>query len=380
MNVNVGVLVPHSKTYPTMGKDYINGLKLGTKSANNTYSFIIEGIGLGADEKVIIDKAQKFAIQDDVHIITGLMGHIGLDDLQDYTKNMEIVLLYSDLGATIPKVNSKNPWAFCNSFELYKSAMLFGEYAPKWGYKNIAISSSYYDSGYGLIGALEKTLNKSGGEFSGHFITPLHPRENEFALMTEFVDELKPDAVFAIHSGIYATEHAEFLTENKVPEKVPFYSTSFGLDTNIISGNEGAFVGSKCISPWFVEEDNKANQEFIENYQKEYGKLPTPFAMLGYENGLVLNKAVDELESNNLNTHQLKDALSKVSIEGPRGNVFFNSDINRTSFSQHLWEIVKDKEAYKKEKNLETNLELKNSIFNESNEPNANWYNAYLCN
>jgi len=119
MSVNVGVLVPHSKTYPTMGKEYINGLKLGVRSSSNSYSFSVEGIGAGADSKVILDKAQKFAIQDDVHVITGLMGHIGIEELQNYVESMEVVLLYSDLGATLPQTDSSNPWSFCNSFELY---------------------------------------------------------------------------------------------------------------------------------------------------------------------------------------------------------------------------------------------------------------------
>ena len=184
MNIKVGVLIPHSKTYPTIGKDYMNGLKLGVRSSNVT--FVIEGIGMGADDKVIIDKAQKIIVQDDVDIITGLIGHVGLEELEEYAKNMEVPLLYSDLGATIPKRKKKNPWIFCNSFELYKSMMLLGEYAPKWGHQSIALSSCYYDSGYGLTQALEKTLYKSQGEFAGHFITPLHPRENEAQLMSDF--------------------------------------------------------------------------------------------------------------------------------------------------------------------------------------------------
>jgi len=380
MNINVGVLVPHSKTYPTMSKEYINGLKLGAKSSSISYSYTIEGIGAGADSKVILDKAQKFAIQDDVHVITGLMGHIGIEELQDYVKSMEIVLLYSDLGATLPKTNSNNSWSFCNSFELYKSAMLFGEYAPKWGCKNIAISSSYYDSGYGLINAIEKTLYKSGGEFSGHFITPLHPRENESALMSQFITEVKPDAVFAIHSGIYANEHAEFLAENKIQEKLPLYSSPFGLDTHIIRTNEDEFVGSKCISSWCIEEERKSNQDFIKLYQMEYGKLPTVFAMLGYENGLVLNTAVQALEDEDLYLHELKNKLSQVSIEGPRGGVNFLSQSNRTAFKHYLWEVIKDKSAYKKEKKLEIDLELEKPIFNESDEQVGGWQNAYLCN
>lgn len=378
MNIKIGTLIPHSKSYPAMGKDFVNGLKLGVKNANFDCSFIVEGIGLGADEKVIIDKAQKLTIQDDVSIITGLLGHIGIEELQEYVKNTEVMLLYSDLGATIPKSVKNNPWVFCNSLELYLSAMLFGKNAVKWGYKNIALSSSYYDSGYGFTAALEKTLYQSGGAFSGHFTTPLHPRENESEIMSDFIKEVKPDAIFAFHSGIFAKENAEYLIENKIIEKIPFYSTVFGVDNQLIKENISTFVGVKCISPWLLEEKRNSNEYFIESYRKEYGKPPSAFAMLGYENGLIINNALKKLETNNVNSHKLKNVLPDVKIEGPRGMISFDSEINRTSFPHYLWELKEG--VFIKREELESHLELTKMILNDPIKQIGGWHNAYLCN
>jgi len=381
MNAKIGVLIPHSKTYPTMGKDYINGLKLGAKDSSITYSFIVEGIGLGADQKVIIDKAQKLTNQDDVHVITGLLGHIGIDELEEYAKSLEVVLLYSDLGATIPKETKENSWVFCNSFELYKSASLFGLHAANWGHKNIAISTSYYDAGYGLASALGKTLYKSGGEFAGHFITPLHPRENEPELMKDFIQETKPDAIYAIHSGVYAKEHAEFLSKNNISKETPFYSTAFGIDANLISENEVLFENAKCISSWFLEEERDANKKFIKQYLNEYGKAPSAFTLLGYENGLILKEAIGQLKDDNLKSHQLKDVLTKIEVEGPRGNLSFNDKSNRTSFPHYLWKNVKHNGSYKKhkEETLDFSIKVTKSVLNETSNQTGGWNNAYLC-
>ena len=361
-----------------MGKDFVNGLKLGAKNTNTNCSFIIEGIGLGADEKIILDKAQKLTIQDDVNIITGLLGHVGLNQLQEYVKNMEVVLLYSDLGATIPKKTEQNPWVFCNSFELYMSAMLFGKHASKLKYKNIALSSSYYDSGYGLTSAIEKTLCETGGKFAGHFITPLHPREKESLLMSEFIHEVSPDAVFAFHSGIYAQEHSVYLKESKIMAKVPFFSTAFGADKQIIKGNESSFTGLKCISPWQLEEKRKANKEFIQKYKDQYDKIPSYFAMLGYENGLIIKNILEKNKHNSLTNHKVKEIIPNISIEGPRGNLFFSSKINRTSFPQYIWEL--EEGTYIKKEKLDSQLELTKSVLEEETVQNHGWDNAYLCN
>lgn len=380
MTINIGVLLPHSKTYPTMGKEYLNGLKLGLGSSKSNCAFSIEGIGVGGDEKDLIDKAQKMVMQDDVQVITGLLGHVGIEKLVEYVKSMEVVLLYSDLGATIPLLTQHNEWSFCNSFELYKSAMLFGKYAPIWGYNNIAISSCYYDSGYGMISALEKTLYEAGGSFSGHFITPLHPRENEKDLMSEFVEAIKPDALYTIHSGVFAKEHVSFLAKNKIEEKQPVFSCPFGVDLNLINENKQSLVGSKCISPWFIEEERQSNSVFIELYFETYGKLPTPFALLGYENGLALNAGMGILENENLDINHLKNTLLKINIEGPRGEIEFVPVLNRTSYKQYLWEITENKREYKKEKRNKIDLELEGTILTSLTKQNGGWTNAYLCN
>ena len=183
-----------------------------------------------------------------------------------------------------------------------------------------------------------------------------------------------------MHSGLFAKEHATCLEQNKVAQKIPFYSTAFGLDTQQIGENESSLVGSKCISPWFEEEESKSNQVFISKYQQEFGKKPTPFALLGYENGLILNEGLQNLQGENLNTSHLKNMLNQVSVTGPRGEIVFDTETKRTAFSHYLWEVVKEKNGYKKVKRQEVNLELTTPIFNESHEQVGGWDNAYLCN
>lgn len=380
--LKIGALIPHSKTYSTIGKDFLNGFRLAVEGAPEL-TLIVEGIGLGEDPGLIIDKAQKLVHQEDVLMITGLLGHRGITELCDFAESMQVPVLYSDLGATIPIELKSHSWAYCNSLDLFGSAMRLGENLNRWGHSDITVSTNYYDAGYGLCAALEKTLYASGGQFSGHFVTPHTPRENEAQLMREFMGAVNPSAVYAVYSGIYAKEHAEYLTENRVNESIPFYTTPFAFDDEVVAQNQTVFNGAKCISTWFPEEENSTNGNFVEDYTTKYGKTPSPFALLGYENGLLTKEALHSSGSDQPTTGEFNPALASTNCFGPRGLISIDPVSNRTAFPHYLWsleqvngQLVKRKGEKLSPKNEQTDL-----IINElRGNAVGGWFNAYLCN
>ena len=64
---NIGVLLPQSKAYPFIGKEFIKGLKLGLGDEYN-YKLSIESIAFGSDPKQLIYAAQKLTFQEDQRI------------------------------------------------------------------------------------------------------------------------------------------------------------------------------------------------------------------------------------------------------------------------------------------------------------------------
>ncbi|WP_044401932.1 ABC transporter substrate-binding protein [Lacinutrix sp. Hel_I_90] len=362
----IGVLLPQSKEYPTMGKEFMNGLKLTLPNAD--YSLVVEGIGFGNDPEHIINAIQKFVNQEDVHLTTGLMGHKGLDDILDFIEGIEEPFIYSDFGATCPLDLSKRENIYCNSLNLYDATRTLGKYFLDNGIFNIGTSTCYYESGYGFIEAMENALEKDkAGKFSGHFITPLHPRDNESELMSQFVSETKPDALFAFHNGIYAEEHATFLSENKINSQTPLYTLPFSVDDKILAKFPEIFNNTKCISSWFIDLETKENKKFIQEYQQKYNKTPSVFSVLGYENGLLI-----------YNYLKNKNAFSSESIIGPRGEL--NNAIhknNRTVVKQYLWNLNWVNNTYK----FDCLEELKQTIAIDylSKKEGNGWHNSYLC-
>lgn len=362
----IGVLIPQSNAYPLIGKEFIAGLRIGL--GEESYQLSIESIAFGADPKQIINATQKLIFQEENSLITGLMGHHGFVELTEFMSKNEEVLLAANLGATAP-VNLPQG-TFLNSLDLYNALQDLVLHFSKNNIAKIETSTCYYESGYGFIHALAKSIEQTDNvEFAGHFITPHSPRENEAQLMEQHITEDNPDAIVAFHNGIFAKEHATFLNESEIYKKYPIYALPFTCEDNLINDFKPVFQNVKSVSSWYPELENEANNNFILKYSNAKGKPPSFFSLLGYENGLIIANAIKNGET------PIKKAIEQTTIEGPRGEISFNPDSNCTRFNNHIWEITGDK------KTTIAKLEANNlNTVNQNLESEASgWFNAYLC-
>jgi branched-chain amino acid transport system substrate-binding protein len=364
MSIKIGVLLPHSKENPSIGKDFVNGLKLALYE--DEYRFIVAGIGLGNDQKLIVDTLQKFIHQEEVVITTGLLGHYAQNEITDFMENVGERMVYSDLGATRPNIRAKKG-VYCNSFDLFQSVNHLANYFVEHSLNQVAMITSYYDCGYGFVESMGEVFEQSGtANFAGHFITPLVPRENEAQLMKDFVNYTNPQAIFGIYNGIYAKENAAYLAQNKINKLFPYYTTQFAVGEAILKENSAVFEGTKVISSWFPDLDNIENITFKKLYFEKYQNPVSEFSLLGYENGLIIKEMLKENKTDNPPI-------------GPRGALRLHPETNRTSFPHFLSEIHIENDVIT-QKTLEVRGNEKSKIQIGAFEiEKSGWHNAYLC-
>ncbi|SNR17117.1 ABC transporter substrate-binding protein [Tenacibaculum jejuense] len=363
----IGVLLPSSKAYPKLSKEFIAGLTLNLPK---DFEIKVEGIGFGENKEVIKNAIQKLVYQENISILTGILGHKDLDDICEFVSNLDEVMIFSNLGASTPL--NLNKWSniYCNSFQLNKSTYLLGNLFTEEKFEKIGISTCYNDAGYAFHRILETAFKKEEKlEFAGHFITPLYPRKNEAELMLSFIKEAKPDAIFCSHNGVFAQEHADFLRQNKVTSKdIPMYMNPFSIDEKVLQKSPKIFDGVKCVSSWFPELNNKENKSFTKNYLNKFDNKPSIFSLLGFENSILIQDF-------------LKDSLnSDINLKGPRGLLKFNRDTSRTDFDHYLWNLNYENDNYKisLEKKLNQDKKSDNHFFAMLPKVSG-WSNAYLC-
>ncbi|WP_343707002.1 ABC transporter substrate-binding protein [Flavobacterium sp.] len=372
-DIKIGVLLPKSQQYPSLNKDFIRGLKLN----NLNVKFFVESIGIGADEKLIIDKLQKFTFQEDISIVIGFLGHRNIPEVYKYASSNDILLLVADLGATTHYQTSGHKGIFINSLGLTDSCYHLGKYFSDKKYK-ISTSTSFYDSGYGMLHALEYAF-KEKTHFTGHYITPFIPRENEASYMDQIINTQQPNAVFAFYSGLYADENADFLKQNKLTQKYPFYVTPFFINDKILDEYKNNPHELYVVSSWMPNDTESV--DFTSGYKEVYNENPSLFSVLGYENGLILKNLL--LNARNLKTSSLIEEIHRLNIEGPRGTIRFDKDTNRTRFNHYIYQLNLDPLNNISFRKIETLINDGDFIkaFASQTKPDyvGGWDNAYLC-
>lgn len=361
----IGVLLPHSNAYPRMSKDFMNGLQL---SSTEKVEFKVAGIGFANDATEIINAIQKLINQEDIDLLTGLVGHNNLNEILNFVQGMELPFIFADLGAKCPLDIGARKNIWCNSLDLYSATQNLGNYFVQKGIHKIGISTSYYDAGYDFTFAMETVMQKNPTlQFAGHFITPLQPRENESQLMRQFFDQVHPDVIFGFHNGVFAQEHALFLEKSELTKKTPIYVTPFSINENPSSETKNTFDQQFCISPWYPELDTPENKSFQEAYVEKYNSGANFIALLGFENALLIQDFFNKgLDSN---------AIASI---GPRGSMHIDETYNRTLFNHYLWQFVAKENGY--QKILVETFEIKDQhLENNTQISRSGWENAYLC-
>ena len=362
--MKIGILIPQSKSHATIGKDFVNGVRLQNIDG---LEIIIEGIGFGNDAELITNKMDKLVIQDDVSAILGLVGDFGLDTLYKKANGLETPAIFARIGA-FPNIQlDKNEYAFTLSYGLSEGLIQLGDWFVKNDYKNVAISGSFNDVGYGLTLALESSLYKAGGEFAAHHSTPLNPREDEAAIAEDFYKSADCDIVCEFYNGDYAREKVDYIKGFEETITKPMMYTSFGLTGDALQSVTSKAEEVMMFAPWIPEDLKGEADPFDSTFREKYDRYPNVNNWLGYQSGQILRYLVP----------MRKELLEGAGLAvGESDRAVCGKDLV-VSFPQAIWKAEKkaDKAVMVKQSNLEASKNIQVPFEGQVN----GWHNAYLC-
>ncbi|GAB5416282.1 MAG: hypothetical protein Crog4KO_11340 [Crocinitomicaceae bacterium] len=360
----VGVLIPQSKAYPVLGKEFLNGLRL---EENDDYTIIVEGIGMGNDTEAICDRLDKLVLQEEISALIGFVGDNNLKLLYEKVNSLEVPTIFVRLGA-FPNIEMENnEYCFSLSLDICDGLFNLGSHVVEKGGKEIAVSGSFNDVGYGLVEVLERSIYKAGGQFAGHYIPPNVPRDNEAEMASSFYDEVKFDASIQLYNGVFAEENIQYIEklEKNIPE--PMYFTPFGFDKSQMQRLKKKVENLFMVAPWVPMELRQDPTPLDNVYFAKFDKYPTFHAMLGYEAGQLLKEVLPAR----------KGILENgASYNGQSGETKIGSDLI-VRLNQKIWEAsevngswtLKENESLTKKENTPVLFEGQQS----------GWHNAYLC-
>ena len=335
--IKIGVLGPITGGAAVIGGGEVNGIKLRLKQLNNEIAgrkveLIVEDDA--GDPTTGLTKAQKLIERDRVDVFLGpLLSHVVLA-VRDYVGGKGVPQL---TFVAQPPEAVKFPTTFVPSWNAVQIGRIFGDYAfKKLGYKRVNIVSSQYVFGTRVSDGFRAGFTAAGGTIVKEVYPPLGTPD-----FAPFLSGLPPaDAVFSFFPGGDAIKFVKARQELGF-DKTPLLAIASTVEGMLLPAQGDAALGAIAIGHYLEDFTIPANREFVQAYEKEYGKPPLGYyPALGYTLVQILEDALKRTGGKS-SPAELVDAIKKVDIQTPQGRFRFDPDKRFPIIDYYVTRVVK---------------------------------------
>ena len=207
-----------------------------------------------------------------------------------------------------------------------------GGYGNAAGYKNSFILAPNYPAGKDALTGYKRFFK---GKIEKELYTKLG--QKDYAAEIAQIRSSKADSIFFFLPGGMGISFMKQLSQSGI--NLPVIGPAFSFDQGILKAVGDAALGVKNTSQWSKDLDNKANKKFVQDFQKEYGRLQSLYASQGYDTGKLLISALNVADVKDQD--KFRSALKNANFESTRGS--FKFDTNQHPIQDiYVREVIKE--------------------------------------
>lgn len=341
--VKIGLLVPQSGVYNTLGDDMKAGFEVYLEQNDGMLGGREVEVIL-ADEGETADSgraaAEKLVKQDEVLAVTGVVSSAVLNGVTDLFEGDGVPLVGSN-ASPITLTDVEYIWR--TSYVNDEPGKALGAHVAESVDGPVYLLAADYQAGKDEVAGFKETFLAAGGEIADEVYTPF-PTTTNFQPFLADVRSSDAEAIFTFYAGGAAVDFVKQFDQFGLSEEVTHYSAGFLTEGGVLDAQGDAAVGTFTSMNYSADLDNEVNQRFVEDYEAKTGMPPTTYAMASYDAAQVLDKAI-AAAGDELSRETLKDAIGEVGvIDSPRGQWEFN-DIGTPRQMWYLREVQQDGEG-----------------------------------
>lgn len=382
--LRIGILLPRSTIYPSIGLDMLHGVKtyLKTHQLIDQVQLFTDNIGFGIDEADIYTKAEKMLLQEDAQIVIVCADERIQELLKPIFTATNKILIMLNLGANLPETWSTAPTCITHSLNFCFHAWLTGKEAANAASKEAVNIISYYDGGYRVCYSLLNSHQQNGGVPAYNYVTKLKLAEFDLQPIDAFLTENKEvKTALCLFSGEQAVQFYQDIKPIQQKHSLTLYGSAMMQAPTLKKElpADFSFVDMLAFVPWYSELPNAANQIFKEKIAAGGHQPANYFSLLGWETGILIAQMLPLFESG-MAAVEMVQQLMAASFETPRGRVSIDA---HTHYSYGNAWLVKTNEQFSATVVKElTDVEASWTAF--TSEPGlkgeiSSWRNTYLC-
>jgi branched-chain amino acid transport system substrate-binding protein len=326
--LKVAILAPLSGSNPTFGVSTRDGALLAIKEWNAKGGVlgmqivpVIEDSQCEADPAV--NAANKVVNQDQVHYIVGEVcskASIPISEIADAAGVVQISPTSTNPSVTIKQDGSTKPYIFRACFIDPFQGTVMAKFALEQGHKTAFIM---YDQGNdyvrGLAEFFEKAFTENGGQIVGK--ETYTSQDTDFSAILSKVADSKAEVIFL--PDYYPIVNLVGAQAKDKGITAPFMGGDGwdSADLDVVAADGGFY--SNHYDPG---DTRTIVQDWVANYQAEYGAVPDALATLSYDATNLLLTAIAQAGADD--PAKVKDIMAGLNFDGVSGSITFDPQHN----------------------------------------------------
>ncbi|WP_417726278.1 ABC transporter substrate-binding protein [Roseovarius sp.] len=337
-DIKVGLLLPFSGVYAALGNDIEAGFTTALEQfgAETPATFEIVREDTEVKPPVALAKAKKLILQDKVDVISGIVSSGVLGAVRDMVHGAGVPLIVANAGNDEATGEACSPYITRMSFSNGQVNRPMGQWMYDQGIRKVYTLAPDYAAGRQMIDGFVQTFTAAGGEIVGQDFTPFQKTQDFGPYMAQ-AKSSGAEAVFVFYAGGEAISFVKQYDSFGLKAELPLYGSGFLTSSLYVNAEGPAAEGVITALHYVPTIDTPANAQFVEAFKAKTGRVPSEFAVHGYDAGRALIEAV---KTGATDRESLANALRQVRFEGPRGALSIDPATNNIVQPIYVYETV----------------------------------------
>lgn len=337
-DIKVGLLLPFSGVYAALGNDIEAGFTTAIEQFGAETETTFEIIREDTEVKppVALGKAKKLILQDKVDVMAGIVSSGVLGAVRDMVHGAGVPLIVANAGNDEATGAACSPYITRMSFSNGQVNRPMGQWMYNQGIRKVYTLAPDYAAGRQMIDGFVQTFTAAGGEIAGQEFTPFQKTQDFGPYMAQ-AKSSGAEAVFVFYAGGEAISFVKQYDSFGLKADLPLYGSGFLTSPLYVNAEGPAAEGVITALHYVPTIDSPANVKFVEAFKAKTGRIPSEFAVHGYDAGRALIEAV---KAGATDRESLANALRQVRFDGPRGALSIDPATNNIVQPIYVYETV----------------------------------------
>ncbi|HWM42674.1 MAG TPA: ABC transporter substrate-binding protein, partial [Burkholderiales bacterium] len=228
------------------------------------------------------------------------------------------IMVGSNAGASPLAGSQCNELYFTTSWNNDQTPEAMGKFMQDQGINDVYVLAPNYQAGKDMVAGFKRY-------YKGRIVEEIYTKMGQQDYQAEITQlrSKNPKAVFAFYPGGMGIQFLRQYDQAGLRGKLPLY-TVYTVDEISIPAVKDAAVGIYETRYWSPDLKNPANQKFVTDYKKKYGKLPVFYGAQSYDSIMLIDSAVKAVKGNVKDTKGMVAAMRKANFNSLRGPFQYN--------------------------------------------------------